>query len=194
MEAIGLLSDILIGAANIDKGRKYLASDGHEHAGRLAYEDGISIALNTFKKASNHGFAVSADPRTMILVEMTYLQQELHFCNEADTITISSLTQAIQSYDDALRSLKIVEDSTLYKAAEATYPTSPKYRYHGFPRDAVHLAANLRFDDAHRTRLKNTLRSPGINMIEKAVLAQRISNITTIKASYSEKQRTALKS
>ena len=155
MDLTGLLNSITLAVDNIDKGRRFFVTDGLEHAGRIAYEDGISIALDTLKKASNHGFAVSADPQTMILVEMTYLQQELHFCNEA----------------------------------EATYPTSPKYRYHGFPRDAVHLAC-----DAHRTRLKNTLRSPGINMIEKAVLAQRISNMTTIKAAYSEKQRTALKS
>ena len=135
MDLAGLLNNILIGSSNIDIGRKYLATDGLEHAGRLSYEDGISLALSTFKDAQT-----SADTQTLIFVELTYLQQEFQSCNEDDVITRSSLTQAIQSFEDALRCLKVVEDSALYKAAEATYPTATKYRYHGYPCDAVHLA------------------------------------------------------
>jgi hypothetical protein len=123
----------------------------------------------------------------MIWIELTYLQQEFQFCAEADTITRSSLTQAIQSFEDALRSPKIVEDSILYQGAEATYPTASKYRYHGFPRDAIHLACT-----AHRTRLQNSLRTPGINMIEKTVLTQRAANMTAIQAAYVGKQKKAL--
>jgi len=78
-------------------------------------------------------------------------------------------------------------DSTLYRGAETTYPTSQKYRYHGFPRDAIHLACA-----AHRTRLQNSLRTPGINMIEKAVFTQRTANMTTIQTTYIEKQKKAL--
>jgi len=182
MDLTGLIGNILLSAFNIDKGRKNLSTDGLEHIGRLYYEDGISLALTTFKNAQD-----SADPQTMILIELTYLQQELHFCNETDTITRSSLTQAIQSFEDALRSLKIVEDSALYKGAEATYPTAPKYRYRGFPRDAIHLACV-----AHRTRIQNSLRTPGINMIEKTVLTQRAANMTAIQAAYTDKQKKAL--
>ena len=123
----------------------------------------------------------------MIFVELTFLQQEFQFCDETDAITLSSLTQAIQSFEDALRSLVTVENSTLYKAAETTYPTAPKYRYHGFPRDAIHLACA-----AHRTRLQNSLRTPGINMIEKAVLTQRAANMPLIQAAYAEMQKKAL--
>jgi hypothetical protein len=146
------------------------------------YEYGISTALDTFKNAQ-----ASADPQTMILVELTFLQQEFQFCDEADTITRSSLTKAIQSFEDALRCLKIVENSTLYRGAEDTYPTATENRYHGFPRDAIHLACI-----AHRTRLQNSLRTPGINMIEKSVLIQRAANMTTIQRAYAEKQRKAL--
>jgi hypothetical protein len=182
LDRIGLLNNILSGAANIDTGRKNLAANGLEHAGRLSYEYGISLALTTFKDAQD-----SVEPQIMILVELTFLQQELKFCHEADTITQSSLSQAIQSFEDALRSLKTVEDSVLYKAAETTYPTAPKYRYHGFPRDAIHLACT-----AHRTRLQNSLRTPGINIIEKNVLTQRIANMTAIQTAYTEKQGKAL--
>jgi hypothetical protein len=124
MDLIGLVNSIVLGAINIDKGRKYLSTDGLEHAGRLSYEEGISTALDVFKNAQ-----ISTDPQTMILVELTFLQQELQFCHETDTIARNSLTQAIQSFEDALRSLKTVEDSVLYKAAETTYPTAPKHRY-----------------------------------------------------------------
>jgi hypothetical protein len=182
MDLIGLLNNIILGAADIDDGRRNLTVDGLEHAGRVSYECGISLALTTFKDAQ-----ASTDPQTMALIELTFLQQELKFCHETDTITQSSLSQAIQSFEDALRCLKIVEDSTLYKGAEAAFPTAPKYRYHGFPRDAIHLACT-----AHRTRLQNSLRTPGINMIEKTVLTQRAANMTAIQAAYTEKQRKAL--
>jgi hypothetical protein len=70
MDLAGLLNNILFGASNIDKGRRQISTDGLEHAGRLFYEYGISIALDTFKNAQT-----SADPQTMILVELTFLQQ-----------------------------------------------------------------------------------------------------------------------
>jgi hypothetical protein len=52
MDLVGLVNEILFSAENIDLGRKNLAADGREHEGRLFYEDGISIALNTGFKAS----------------------------------------------------------------------------------------------------------------------------------------------
>ena len=182
MDQAGLINNIVFASTTIDKGRKNLTTDSFEHAGRLFYEEGISAALDTFKNAQT-----STDPQTMILVELSFLRQDLQFCDESDTITRSSLTQAIQSFEDSLRSLKTVENNTLYKAAETTYPTASKYRYHGFPRDAIHLACA-----AHRTRLQNSLRTPGINMIEKAVLTQRAANMPTIQAAYAEKQKKAL--
>jgi len=182
MDLTGLLANIVSGAADIDKGRKNITSDGLEHTGRLFYEEGIAASLDTFKKAQT-----SNDPLIMVLIELTFLQQELQFCDENDTITRNSLTQAIQSFEDSLRCLKTVENINLYIGVETTYPTAHKYRYHGFPRDVVHLACA-----AHRTRLQNSLRTPGINMIEKAVLTQRAANMATIQAAYAEKQKKAL--
>ncbi|MDR3341853.1 MAG: hypothetical protein LBT14_03525 [Treponema sp.] len=51
---------------------------------------------------------------TLILAELTFLQQEFQFCNDADTITRSNLTQAIHSFEDALRCLKTVENAPGY--------------------------------------------------------------------------------
>jgi hypothetical protein len=182
MDQIGLTSKILLAVEYIDIGRKGLATDGKEHEGHISYESGIVAALSTFQDAQS-----TADPETMLLVESSFLQQEFHFCAEADATTRNSLTQAIQSIEDALGCLKIVENAPAYRSAETTYPTAPKYRYQGFPRDAVHLACT-----AHWTRLQNSLRTPGINMIEKTVLQQRAANMKAIQGSYVEKQRKSL--
>jgi hypothetical protein len=136
--------------------------------------------LSAFKEVQ-----ASADAQTLILAELTFLQQELQFCHETDTK--SSLTQAIQSFEDALRSLEVVEDTAVYRDVEKTYPIFPKYRIQGFPKDAFHLACI-----AHQTRLRNSLRTPGINMIEKAVLNQRAANMTSAQSGYIEKQKKSL--
>jgi hypothetical protein len=65
----------------------------------------------------------------MIWVELTFLQQEFQYCNKVDTITRDSLTQAIQSFEDAVSCLKIAEDAYAYRSTGATYPSSLKYRY-----------------------------------------------------------------
>jgi hypothetical protein len=182
MDATGLVSRILFSAENIDLGRKCFTINGREHEGRISYEDGIATASTAFLEAQT-----TADPQIIIVTESTFLEQELQYCNEADTDAQSSLSQAIQSFDDALLSIEAVEDSSIYKGVDKTYPHSPKYRVQGFPKDAYHLACI-----AHRTRLHNVLRSPGINMIEKAVLQQRAANMTTAQNSYIKKQQAAL--
>ncbi|GHV76147.1 hypothetical protein AGMMS49942_09680 [Spirochaetia bacterium] len=128
----------------------------------------------------------SADCEILILSEEAFLRQELHFCHPADTITRSSLTQAIQSFGDAQRSLNVVSRPAAYQEAEATYSTT-KNRIQGCPRDIFHQACA-----GHRTRLSNSLRTPGINMIEKAVIQQRMANMKTAVGCYIEKQKKVL--
>jgi hypothetical protein len=182
MDQAGLLAKIFDAVDYIVRGRRGFAINGQEHEGRINYEKGIASSLSAFQEAQ--GFA---DPQTLVLAELTFLQQELQFCSTGDTDTLSSLAQAAQSFEDALRSLEAVEDSTVYRGAEKTHPTGAKYRVQGYPKDAFHIACI-----AHRTRLRNVLRAPGINMIEKAVLRQRTVNMQTAQGSYLEKQRIAL--
>jgi hypothetical protein len=182
MDQTGLLARIFDSTAYIANGRKGLDTDGQEHDGRVAYEMGISSAISIFQEVQTTG-----DPQTIVLSERFFLQQELYFCDEADKTANSSLTKAIQSFEDALRCLKTVEDSAAYRAAETTFPTDAKNRVKTFPRDAVHQACS-----AHWTRLQNSLRTPGINMKEKAVLNQRSANMKTVQTSYIEKQKKAL--
>ena len=182
MDHSGLVNSIYDAAIAIDSGRKGFATRGKEHEGRLSYEQGIALALSSFKDAQS-----TVDPQIIILAEYTFISQELQFCKETDKDTLSSLNQAIKSFDDAFLALNTVEDATLYQGAETTFPHSGKYRVNGFPKDAFHIACI-----AHRTRLQNVLRSPGIDPIEKTLLKQRFDNLSTAQSGYIEKQKNAM--
>ena len=189
MARIGLVNSVYEAAAAIDFGRKGFATRGKAEEGRIYYEKGIAEALAAFKEASATDVAAAtADPYTIILVEYTFLSQELQFCEKTDKESLSSLTKALQSFDDAFHVLKIVEDSTLYHVVDESYPHDEKYRVGVvYPKDSFHVACG-----SHKTRLENILRSPGIDPIEKALLKQRLANLPTAKKAYIEKQKKAL--
>jgi hypothetical protein len=182
LDRIGLTLKISNAALAIDFGRKGFATHGKEHEGRLSYERGISEALSAFKEAQ-----ATADPQAIILAEYTFLSQELEFCQKSDKDTLKSLTQAIQFFDDAFLVLKIIEDKTLYQVVENSYSHKSDCRFRGFPKDAFHVACG-----SHKTRLQNIIRSPGIDPIEKALLKQRLDNLSAGQRGYLEKQRKAL--
>ena len=183
MAKTGLITRITDAAFSIDFGRKGFATRGKAEEGRLSYEKGIAEALAAFKEAQ-----ATADPHTIILVEYTFLIQELQFCDKSDKESFNSLTKALKSFDDAFRVLKIVEDSTLYHAVEEAIPHDKKYRVGGgFPKDSFHVACG-----SHKTRLENILRSPGIDPIEKLLLKQRLANLPSAQNGYIEKQKKAL--
>ena len=183
MDQIGLVNNIYQAVINIDFGRKGFATRGKAEEGRLSYEDGIATAMSTFKEAQ-----ATANPQTIILVEYTFLSQELQFCEKSDKDSLGSLTQAIQSFDDAFLVLQVVDDSAIYQGAEKSHPHHKKYRVSGgFPKDSFHIACI-----AHKTRLQNILRAPGIDPIEKALLKQRFTNLLAAQNSYIEKQKKAL--
>jgi hypothetical protein len=179
----GLLIRIANAAASIDSGRKGFATWGKEHEGRISYERGISVALSAFKEAQ-----ATADPQTIILAEYTFLTQELQFCDKSDKDSLNSLTKALQMFDDAFLALQAVEDSG-YKIVDKTTPHHKDYRVSGYPKDSFHIACS-----SHITRIKNMLRTPGIDPIEKALLKQRLANLPAAQNGYIEKQKKALAS
>jgi len=181
LELAGLIDSINAAALAIDYGRKGFAIQGKEREGRISYETGIAKAMSAFQKAQ-----ATTDPQTIILAEYTFLSQELEFCEKTDKDSLSSLTQAIQSFDDAFFALKSVEKPD-YKIADDIFPHYGKYRISGFPKDVFHIACI-----SHKTRLQNVLRSPGIDPIEKALLKQRFVNLSAGQGGYVEKQRKAL--
>jgi len=180
-----LVNNVYLSVFQIDAGRKAWATKGKEAESRVSYEEGIDLAMSSFKDAQT-----SADPQTLILAEYTFICQELEFCGETDNDSLSSLTQAKENFDDAFRALQVVENSVFYKEAEKTFPHHKNYRVRsakGFPKDVFHFACG-----AHKARLKNTLRAPGIDPIEKALLKQRFANLATAQSGYMEKQKKAL--
>jgi hypothetical protein len=122
-----------------------------------------------------------------LVAEEAFVEQELKYCSDDDIYSRSSLTLALQSFEDAFLCFEAVENHIGYKAADKTWPHTTKYRVKNYPKDAFHLACI-----SHRTRLQNVLRAPGINMIEKTVLEQRAANMTSAKKAYLGKQREVL--
>ena len=181
MDLLSLANNISNAAINIDAGRKGFATKGKAEEGRISYETGISEAMLAFQEAQS-----TIDPYTIILAEYTFLSQELQFCDASDKDSLSSLTQAIQSFDDAFLALQVVEEPR-YTAVEKATPHAGKYRVHGFPKDSFHIACI-----GHRTRLQNILRTPGLDPIEKALLKQRFANLSSAQSGYIEKQKKAL--
>jgi hypothetical protein len=179
----GLVNSIITATAGIDSGRKGFAIIGKEREGRISYETGIAEALSAFKEAQT-----TADPQTIILAEYTFLTQELQFCEKSDKDSITSLTRAIRFFDDAFLALKAVEKGG-YQAVEESIPHDKDYRVSGFPRDSFHIAC-----DSHKTRIRNMLKTPGIDPIEKALLKQRLENLPAAQKGYIEKQKKALAS
>ena len=181
MDQIGLVDSIVKAAIYIDAGRKGFAIRGKEQEGRISFKEGIASASSTFQKAN-----ASTDPQILILVEYTFIFQELQLCDGSDKDAIGSLTQAKQNFDDAFLAIEVVENSVVYKEADKLFPHHKNYRVSGFPKDAFHVACI-----SHKTRLQNILRSP-VDPIEKALLKQRIVNLAAAQGAYINKQKRAM--
>ena len=181
MGSTGLVNNIITATTSIDYGRKGFATRGKAEEGRISYEEGIALALSTFQQSQT-----SSDPQALILAEYTFLTQELQLTEKSDKESRDSLAKAIESFDDAFLALKAVENPN-YKITDEAFPHNGKYRVSGFPKDAFHIAFI-----AHRTRINNILRTPGLDPIEKALLKQRLANLTTAQNSYIEKQKIAM--
>ncbi|MDR2727758.1 MAG: hypothetical protein LBB56_01400, partial [Chitinispirillales bacterium] len=88
---------------------------------------------------------------------------------------------------EAFLCLEIVKNHDHYLAVEKSCPLRSEYRVKGFPKDAFHVACA-----SHKTRLKNSLSTIGLDLIEKSLLEQRRLNLTTAQNSYVKKQKFAL--
>ena len=182
MDLAGLVDSITTAMFNIDAGRKGFATRGKAEEGRISYETGIAEAMSAFKEAQ-----ATADPQIIIIAEYTFLTQELQFCEKSDKDSFNSLTKALQYFDDAFLALKTVKKSTMYQGVDQCTPHHKDYRVSGYPKDSFHIACG-----SHITRIKNMLRTPGVDPIEKSLLKQRLSNLPTAQNGYIEKQKKAL--
>ena len=185
MDRAGLISDIVNSVIAIDTGRTWLDTESRESAGRIRYRRGLSLAMASFQAVQREA---SDDAELLLLSEYTFIIQELNLCDpEKDPQANASLTQAKDSFDDAFRALEAVADESAYRGVELAFPKAAKYRFKGLPKDAFHIACM-----AHRTRIGNTLRATGINLVEKDLLLQRVANLSAAQAAYVGWQRSAL--
>jgi hypothetical protein len=177
-----LIDKINESVVNIAKGRKALDTEGEAEAGRIAYHTGLADAMSVFQET-----ALCSDTEAIILVEHAFLTEEKRFCDPSDNMAIGSLTAACDSFDDALRALRAVMDTSLYLGVELGFPRNGKYRVERMPKDAFHIACI-----AHKTRLSNTLKTPGLNMTEKSIYQQRINNMSVAEKLYLTLQKEVL--
>jgi hypothetical protein len=184
LDRIGLLDKITNSALYIYQGRLWLDTDGLEHEGRIRYNEGLSLASESFKEILT---GAERDLETLILSEINFLTQESQFCDVSDTNAIESLTHAIQSFEEALLALKELEAGSSYGVIHRALPYRKECRYNGMRKDAFHWACN-----GHDMRIKNVLKSPGINLTEKVLLKQRGSNIAAAQSVYLKKQKKVL--
>jgi hypothetical protein len=115
MDLTSFLVSLTAYVIDIDAGRKGLATKGKTEKGRVSYERGISGAFAAFQEAQS-----TANPQTLVLAEMNFLQQELQFCGETAKATRTSLTRAVQEFDDALLAHEAVQDKR-YIITEKTF-------------------------------------------------------------------------
>jgi hypothetical protein len=166
----------------IAKGRRGLATKGSTEEGLEFYQKGLAIAMRVFKEALEGG-----DPETIILVDEAFVAEEQASCDPRDAAATGSLRAAAVGHNEALRVLPTVKDAAAYQAAETTYPQDSHYRHKGMPKDSFHVACK-----GHAARLGNTLKTPGMNMLEKAVYRQRQVNMIAVQGVYLALQKTAL--
>ncbi|GHV34440.1 hypothetical protein AGMMS4952_26850 [Spirochaetia bacterium] len=188
MDTIGLLDRITNAVIAIAEGRRGLEIEGSTETGRVSYRDGLAEAMAVFQEVT-----ASGDARTSILVDHAYVTQERQFCDPQDVDAIGSLTAAVTGFDDALRVLPTVADAAAYHFVETSYPHDSTYRVGGMPKDAADLRSVHIACIGHKMRLLNTLRTPGLSMMEKAVYQQRRENMSAVQSVYLALQQTAMR-
>jgi hypothetical protein len=99
---------------------------------------------------------------------------------------VNSINNAAIHIDSGRKGFAI-QGKQQYQGVEKSIPHDTKYRFSGYPKDSFHIACI-----SHKTRIQNILKSPGIDPIEKALLKQRASNLSTAQNGYVEKQKKIL--
>jgi hypothetical protein len=182
LEKTGLIADMIAAVEMIAAGRLGFETDGNEHEGMVTFSKGIEAAMALYEESMNSG-----DCELMIAAEYTYLSHELEYAENNESGAEASAAAAIQAFDDALLSLKAVEDPCLYKGAELTFPHRKNWRYKGCPNDAFQVACT-----GHKTRIKNGLSRFGVNRRDRALAEFRIKMFNVAQNVYLGKQRTIL--
>lgn len=159
MDQIGLIAKIQTSVAEIYQGRQWLNAEGLEGEGRISFQDGLALGIEAFREAQKRA---DDDLHMLFVAEYTFLVQELEFCAPQDAKARTSLSKAVQEFDEAFLALEVLQNAEGYRLVEKVLSHRPEFRYIGMPKDAVHVACG-----GHKARLDNILKSPGINLISR---------------------------
>ena len=91
---------------------------------------------------------------TLVLAEYAFLGQELELCTVQDKQARSSLSKAIQDFDEAFLALEVLQNTQVYNFMEKAISHHSEYRHKGMPKDAFHVACA-----GHKVRLDNVLKA-----------------------------------
>jgi hypothetical protein len=172
--------------STINKGRRSIATPGEAENGRINFEKGHAIALQTFQEALSSG-----DVEIILLAEYLFVTHELADSEGDEMEGKASAEAALQSFDDAFLALKVVDNPAAYRGVEMAFPhrsqCRSQWRYKGLPRDAFHVAMI-----AHKTRLKNGISRLGLPKLDRELTKTRISALGAIQQVYCAKQHAVL--
>jgi hypothetical protein len=141
LDKTGLLAKIYDSASAIDQGRKWLDTDGLEHEGRINYRKGLALGVEAFKEAQTHA---TEDLYTLFIAEYTFLGEEFEFCAVQDTKTKTSLSKAIQDFEEAFLALEVLQSTEGYTFVEKAISHHTVFRYKEMPKDAADLRSDSR--------------------------------------------------
>lgn len=184
MGRTGLLDKIHDSVSYIYRGREWLGTDGLEHEGRISFQDGLVLGLEAFREAQTRA---NEDLHTLFSAEYIFLTQEFELCAPQDAKARTSLSKAIQEFDEAFLAFEVLQNIEGYKFAAKTYSTRTECRYRKMPKDAFHIACG-----GHIARIDNALKVSGINLMEKELLKQRQENMKVAQAVYLAMQKKIL--
>ncbi|GHV85991.1 hypothetical protein AGMMS50230_15990 [Spirochaetia bacterium] len=182
MEKTGLTIGIVKAVSDIADGRIGLRTTGKAEEGRENLAKGLELAKQIFSEVKDSG-----DPELMLLVEYSFINQELEGARTEEKIGRASYQSAARDFDDAFLSLKAVKDTVMYQGAENTHPHRAPFRYKDMPNDSFHIAYT-----GHYTRLQNKLKPIGIDPDEQILTELRMAVCKSAQKVYLAMQRGVL--
>jgi hypothetical protein len=187
------------------KGCIGVQTDGAEHDGRIAFEQGHALAREAFAQARATGdltFILLADYILLKVIVFSspvflsngrlkasltpFISQELAYSEDDEIEGRASAQKALSDFDDAFLALKAAENKAAYAVADQTYPHKPPYRYHDMPKDAFQITL-----EGHRMRLRNSARRLGLPRLDRTLIQERIITCAAAQDLYLDKQTAA---
>jgi hypothetical protein len=180
---IGSRIDIGYAVVLIEEGRRKHFIEESALEGLQQFKEGSELLRQAFIDAKATG-----DVELILRAEHSFLSSQIAAGNPDETRAHASAEKGLEVIEDALRALKTVSGSTVYKGVELAFPRHGKaYRYKGLPKDAFHVCC-----ESHIARLNNGLTRYGVSDIDRELIKLRVGTLAAIEEIYCNMQRKVL--